>query len=217
MSLKAVSCFSHRTSIDSTWTDEQHSVNKFVDAIKGRPVKGYGHVQLLGETDKRRLTSANSARAPVWFGVMAAPLLTSHGIERAVLVPVPNAECTVGVSASRTAALASALAACSDADVADILRWDRIWPSASEHGGSRDPSVLCRRLKLVGTIEPRPHVLIDDVLTSGGHLRAASYVLRSRGASVVLAICAAKADQDPQINPFECRIDEYEDFEPKEG
>jgi adenine/guanine phosphoribosyltransferase-like PRPP-binding protein len=214
MPLKVVCCFSHRTSVDTTWTDEQHSVNQFVDAIKDRPIKGYGHVQLHGESTKREISSATRAQATGWFGQMAAQILNDHRVVRAILVPLPNSDCAVGVPASRTAALASAVASSSDAVVADILRWDQVWPSASEQGGTRDPAILYRRLTLVGRIQPGPCVLIDDVLTSGGHLRAAAHVLASLGADVVLAICAARADQEPTSHPFEMRIEEYEDFDP---
>jgi len=40
-------------------------------------------------------------------------------------------------------------------------------------------------------------VLIDDVLTSGGHLRAAAAFVRDHGLTVAIAVCAGKADNDP--------------------
>ena len=50
--------------------------------------------------------------------------------------------------------------------------------------------------------EKRPYILIDDVLTSGGHLQAGVAELTNKGANVVLGICALKAAQEPVSDPF---------------
>ena len=220
MPLKVISCFSYRSSVDSPWTDAQHSVNQFIDALKNRPVMGYGHVLINGTLPKRLIEAANAGDAKLWFGEMGARVLEDerglHG--QVVLVPVPNSECTGSVTRSRTAALAVALKDRSEQvhAVDDFVRWDRVMPSASQDGGPRHPAVLYPHLRVRGrpTIQTRyRHVLIDDVLTSGGHLRAVAAFLRSRGAKVVLAICGARTDSVPQADPFLRRVDELEDFE----
>jgi adenine/guanine phosphoribosyltransferase-like PRPP-binding protein len=90
-------------------------------------------------------------------------------------------------------------------------------PSASEEQGPRHPAELYPHLCVTGRLIIRPghqYVLVDDVLTSGGHLRAAAAFLRASGADPVLAVCGARADSVAQADPFQRRIDELEDFEP---
>jgi predicted amidophosphoribosyltransferase len=151
--------------------------------------------------------------------VRAAALILETEIHRGqvILVPVPNSSCTVSVANSRTAALAQAIADRSARvhSVEDIVRWDQRMPSAHAEDGPRDPTELYPHLRL-RRIPTRRHdyVLIDDVLTSGGHLRALAAYLQSRGANVVLAVCALRADSIPQGDPFSRREDELEDFEP---
>jgi len=42
-------------------------------------------------------------------------------------------------------------------------------------------------------------VLVDDVIASGSHLRAAAAFLESQGATIVKAIYAARADDSPVV------------------
>jgi hypothetical protein len=58
-----------------------------------------------------------------------------------------------------------------------------------------------------------PYVLVDDVVTSGGHLRACAAFLHNHGARVERAICAARSDHDPPDDPFGRRVDELPDFD----
>jgi predicted amidophosphoribosyltransferase len=87
-----------------------------------------------------------------------------------------------------------------DAIVADLLRWSEAMTPAHIALGSRDPEDLYRRLRLRGRLPPdRRVVLIDDVIASGSHLRAAAAFLESQGATIVKAICAARADDSPVV------------------
>jgi hypothetical protein len=191
------------------------SVNQFVDAIKGDPVKGYGHVEVK-KPYRRKINQDNNGQAAVWFGEMAAGLLASEPFTNPILVPFPNSKCAIGTPVSRTKVLADSIVKAGyTAEIADILRFTEALPSANRENGSRDPKVIYPKLVIVGTIRKlRTYVVVDDVLTSGGHVRAGVTALKKAGANVRLVVCAVSAEQTPSPAPFERVRRELEDFEP---
>jgi len=67
MSLRVLCCFSHLTGPDG-WQDPHHSVNQFVNAVKGRRLTGYAYVRLFPHAPRRRLDAMNAHEAIDWFG-----------------------------------------------------------------------------------------------------------------------------------------------------
>jgi hypothetical protein len=217
MPLKVVSLSTYRTSKGTGWSKADYNASRFVKAIKEKPVKGYGYVPVGG--GKVLLLDASTAKdAPAMFAQRAAIVVKWDQVGPVAFVPLPNSSCAVNTDQPpRTRKLADALAThilTGDAIVADILRWDTPLPSAHEAGGTRDPQLLYPRLRLVGDVPAgRRIVLIDDVLTSGGHLRAAAAFLEAQGATVAGAVCAGRADDGLTVtNAFAPRTDTLESF-----
>jgi orotate phosphoribosyltransferase len=98
--------------------------------------------------------------------------------------------------------------------VRDVLRWDSPIVSSRLLAGTRDVAALYRRLVVTGPVAGARVVLVDDVLTMGGHLRACAAKLREVGADVVLGVCAGRADRIPAADPFAVRCETLEDFIP---
>jgi hypothetical protein len=215
MGLRTISLFTYRTK-GAGWTSEQLGVLRFVNALKRRDLDGTADVLIRAGQPKRRLEAQNASEAFDWFAEMVVPVLREElATTRVVLVPIPDCGCTEEVAESRTSALAIAVARRAGAVVvSDMLRWRRRMPSAGSGQGSRDPVSIYQNLRLRSGWSPvsRPYVLIDDVVTTGGHLRACAAFLDNHGGRVERAICAARSDQYPPDDPFQRRIDELPDF-----
>jgi hypothetical protein len=211
MSTRVVSLYTYRTRGDS-WTSPQLGVLRFIRCLKHEsPIGSREGILVNGRF--HTIGDENRHDAFTWFAEMSLEVLQGElGHTRVSLVPIPNCTSTVEVAECRTASLAHAIAHTSGnaAVVADILRWDERMPSARSGDGTRDALELHRHLRTRSpavAASDRPHVLIDDVTTGGGHIRACAAFLRTLGAEVTLAICAAKSDQDPPDDPFQRRVD----------
>jgi hypothetical protein len=215
MPLRTISLFTYRTK-GGGWTASQLGVLRFVQALKKQDLDGTAEVLVKGGEPKRALAAQNAHDAFEWFADMVVPLLRQElATTRVVLVPVPDCGCTEELLESRTSALAIAIARRASAViVSDILRWCRRMPPARSGHGSRDPASLYQNLRLRPGWEPvsRPYVLVDDVVTTGSHLRACAAFLHNHGARVERGVCAAKSDPDPSNDPFRRRIDDLPDF-----
>jgi hypothetical protein len=219
MSLRVLCCFSHLTGPDG-WQDPHHCVNQFVNAVKGRPLSGYAYVRLFPDAPRRRLDAMNAQEAVDWFGEMGAEMLVSEGLDAApVFVPIPNSQCVVATPSSRTRHLADALAyRFGDSLVLDVLRFDQPMHSAHGQQGSRDARSLYLHMRLTEALHrDRPHVLVDDVVATGGHIAAAQAVLRAYGAEVAVAVCAASAERTPHPAPFDRVVRQIAGYQPSDG
>jgi hypothetical protein len=218
MPLEVFSCCTYST-LRRQRTQSQWAALHFVKAIKRQPLKGYASIPLPGGSTAH-LDRATCARAPTWFAQMAAARVPWSS-KPCVLIPVPDAACGLtNDHLSKVVPLATAVVAAlpaGKATVRDVLRWTKAMPSAHHAGGTREPQELYGRLRLVLPMLPldgTPIVLIDDVIASGGHLRAAAAFLRDSGAEVIAAVCAGRADETAanDVDPFTMRTDVLPDF-----
>ena len=220
MPLKVFSCCTYSTLRDRPRSEQEWSALQFVRAIKRKPLRGYVHVPLPAG-DRGYLDQTTAGAAPDWFGRIMSEGVTWNRVGTLALIPIPDSGCGVHLGPfPRALALAQGLQVAlpeAQACVLDVLRWDE--PRASAHltAGTRDPQELYSRLRLTcrGLSPQLPQVvLIDDVLASGGHLRAAAAFLADCGARVLAACCAGRAitsDEVPE-SPFSIRTDILPDF-----
>lgn len=218
MSLKVFSCCTYSTAFGPR-TEPEWSALQFVRAIKGKPLKGYVDVPLPGGRCVR-LDRSTAPSAPNWFGEMVVAGMTWDPDATVALVPIPDSTCSMASDATpKTLVLAAALRDTlmpGQAGVFDLLRWNEVIPPAHTLGGTRDPQELYSLLRVRNRDLPRlpPIVLIDDVLASGGHLRAAAAFVTDCGAQVKMAICAGRAEltAGPIERPFASRTDVLAEF-----
>jgi hypothetical protein len=101
-----------------------------------------------------------------------------------------------------------------DVAVADVLRWAE--PRASAHGyaTARYPEQLYPNLRLVRLLPTHERVvLVDDVLTTGGHMRAVAAFLTDAGAEVIGGVCGECSDDGEIADAFAPRLERLEPFQ----
>jgi hypothetical protein len=203
------------------WRSEDYDAYKWVQALKGNQMNGYGYVPVDGV--RRRLSNQNLASALDWFGKLAGQELTRRGLAGPfVLIPVPNSRCTLASQAApRTRKLARAISAqLGDGSIVlDCLRWKKNLGSASEEGGPRDAETLYANLTMLEDALDDVDVdgtslLVDDVTTSGGHLQACAAKLRENDIDVENALCGGKTLYDQDGHAFVIVEESLDDFEP---
>lgn len=216
MPLKVASFASYLSSIANDWEDADFAAYKFVRAIKGDKVNGHAKVPVNGSLE--RLDETTQPTVYQWFADWAIKHLPGQQSSKIALVPVPGHDATKPRHSDFPAArMATALAARAGAAnrvvVADLLRWKSV-KTPSHQGGPRDPQVLLPNLAVHGKkLDGYQYVLIDDVYTSGGHLKACTAALADLGISVELALCAGRCVREQVANRFNIPAEELEDFE----
>ncbi len=134
-----------------------------------------------------------------------------------LLVAVPASShtvFTVPFTGSRLAdAVAVRLPKESNVRAAPILAFKAPMPRASAgESGGRDKVAIQNGLKCsVETLSGQLIVLIDDVCTSGAHLRACADFLRGLGANVDIALCLARTVQSQHPSPLNVQPEDIED------
>ena len=231
MALKVVSLCGYLCNISIPWrkgAGGDHDAHDWIQALKGKHFKGYAQVPVCGRL--HRLTDENASDAIQWFGEVATAYLAEEKITRPlVIIPVPNSSSLIDSTAKpRTRKLANAIAehlVNSSGIVLDCLRFRQNQGSASSQGGPREAARIYKNLVVlrdevaefledVEDGEEYHVLLVDDVTTSGGHLRACAARLKRAGIEVDLVICGGKTVYDQSKGAFDIREEELEEYKP---
>jgi hypothetical protein len=172
-------------------------------AVKGLELgNGYTDVQIDGK--RCRIVNSNKDDAIPWFAGWAGAKIAELGSQPKILIPVPSSKTIVSSSEEfRTMKLAQAVAArVQGATAISALRFIEARPSSREEGGSRDPAVLYPNLTIARALPEGQIILIDDIMTSGGHFIASSWRLADRGRVPVLGLACGRSLETQIDNPF---------------
>jgi hypothetical protein len=175
-----------------TWRAQDYTGHKIVQAVKGKPIKGYFEL-LVGGKVKKFEQSNIGAFMPILFNTIGKKIaeLTKGPID---IVPIPNSTAVVGSKDDfKTLSHAEAIAeAVGDrATAIPALRW-KVAKKPAHEGGSRDPQVLFENLRLVKK-PSNSVVLFDDVVTTGSQMVAAYRRLSQEGHTPTLGIAIGRA------------------------
>ncbi|QQR46546.1 hypothetical protein JKA73_10950 [Myxococcus xanthus] len=209
MAVRLVYCASYLTE-PGEWRQDDFATGKFIKAIKGnRDFTGFAKVPVRG--NRLRLDMNNRPLAYTWFGQMAGDYFRQQvslpqGTTLRV-VPLPSSDAVLGTAFTRFPARDLANAFCRVAGpsfvMTDVLRWRVAKESASTGSGSRNASVLRENLVVAPAAPPGDYMVLDDVCTSGAHLRAAIARLEEQpGVTVSYALCAGRTCREPADDPW---------------
>jgi hypothetical protein len=180
-----------------------YNATHLVKAVKGLALSPKAYTWVLIGGRNVRISEANKDPAIDWFVEWAAPHVNAFGPDAKVIVPVPSSKTTLGSDATfRTAIIAQKLAAaCPNTTSFPELRFEEEQLNCREEGGPREAAVLYPLLRC----KPLPSghiVLLDDVLTGGGHLTAAAWIIEDQGRTVAKAICCGRSLEAKLDDPF---------------
>lgn len=172
-----------------------------VKAVKGLTFHNYATMLIGGRWTTVR--EANKDIAIDWFVEWAAPVIAAIPGAK-VIVPIPSSKSTPASAPTfRTAVIAEKLAAATaNAVSAPHVRFLKERPNSREEGGSRDPHVIRGELTLIQQMPLGTLILLDDVLTGGGHLKACTWLLNDHGLTVSMAICCGRTCEVQLPDPF---------------
>jgi hypothetical protein len=199
--LKVISLCSYLTGELKARTKDWPAI-KMVKALKGDPINGYFDLAVDGKA--RRFTKENIAE----FLELVPQVMASAILERvsgqATLVPIPNSHVVRPDDPNfSTLKLASGIASTSPGRLKVVPALIFTEPQEkARKGGPRGASHLFGAYQLASDVEG-PIILVDDVWTLGGHLKAACWKLESPKRSVVLACTVARTTHEYVENPIE--------------
>lgn len=169
------------------WNDDDYRASKLVKAVKHRPFNGYAKFRTTTIDD----TARGRERALRLVAAAAVQKLTQNGLAGTlVALPASNHICFGNeFTGSRITDAIAAL------DVRfqsrPVLRFEQIMLKAAE-GGTRNPAVIAASLDHQGPLDFQSCILVDDVKSTGGHLKGATRYLHAIGVDVVGAFCLAQ-------------------------
>lgn len=188
---------------------------KFVRAVKGKSFNGFAIVRHNGKDHRLENDATGRQTAMDLAGrVLAGKLYNELGLREAAVVPVPASDHIVHGTPFTGSRLAQSIAAAFPAFRAfPEIRFTQTMAKAAD-GGNRAPGQLLPYMHLEHPLPDLPIILLDDVASTHGHLKAAARLLRQAGHPATAAVCVAQTvwERPPKmfdIPPHELAIDRW--------
>lgn len=182
------------------WDDNDYKAFKLVKAIKHEAFKGYAMFRQTRIED----TVAGRERAVRLIAVSGIAKLKANGINSGNMVAVPSSSLTEFDGHFTGRRIMDAIATLDPNFVPQpALAFTTAMPKAAGGGGTRSPGVICDNLKVNAACCFDNCILIDDVVSTGGHLRGAARKLDNSGKTVVAALCVAQTVWARPANMFQ--------------
>ncbi|MXN63577.1 hypothetical protein GR183_01560 [Stappia sp. GBMRC 2046] len=182
-------------------TPELWAAFHFCRAVKHRKINGYCEFPLNSGTV--RIDASNVALARKLFGVAILKVYEKHRCAEPLLVPVPSRD-SVRKANFRTLDMLKGSLTLEMRDlIASALRFHSDLPPVSGTG-ARERNAIFDALKIAAEVGGRNVILVDDIVTSGNTLLAASDAIEAAGGKVVCAVACGRTVKN-RIRAFKLR------------
>lgn len=192
------------------WRQADYNINKLVKSLKSEHFGGYAKMR---DTDRswKQITAEDDTAAYALFSHWAQQRLRTLNLERFILVPVPSSTCITYDAVTTPSRMAHSIqfGLGATSSVEHWLRFCEVMPR-SHAGGTRNPLLLEEKLRVSPRATAAHVVLVDDVKTTGGHLKACAHRLREIGATVEYAVVAASTVWEQHPTPLDVPPEDLE-------
>lgn len=204
----AVRCRAQYLTADVEMRSEDYDATHMVKAVKGLSLSARAYTWVTIDGERTKITDDNKDLAMDWFAEWAAQQIPAGDLAT-VLVPVPSSKTTLSSAVDfRTALIANRIATRRrNTVVAPVLRFENARPNSREEGGSRNAGELYLDMRITERLPMGRVVLVDDILTGGGHIKAASWVIEDEGRRVYQAICCGRSTDEQFPDPFDVPVE----------
>jgi hypothetical protein len=181
-----------------------YNATHVVKAVKGLVLNANAYTWVTIGGRNVKIVEANKDRAMDWFAEWVALRINALGSHRKIIIPIPSSKSTLQSPPTfRTAVIAQKIAAlCTNTLPFPSLRFEAERPNSRKEGGSRSTATLYQALQLSAKLPAGQLILLDDVLTGGGHLRAAAWKVEDAGGKVEQAFCCGRSLETQVEDPF---------------
>jgi len=192
------------------WRDADFTARNLVQAVKKHPFNGFSDLKTVAGSFLRvENTMRGQAVALGYAAQKIASLISEAGYERASIIPIPSSTHTDPGAEFTGARIAQAIEQRNPAFRAKpILYFDKPIPKSSG-GGGRDTRLIENHLRATDEVNCIEHpVLLDDVFTSGAHMRAAVRFLSQYGITIEDAFVVGRTRWEKPASMFKCDTEE---------
>lgn len=197
---------------NGTWRNQDYAARNLVKAVKHLPFRGFTDLKTVsGKT--RRVENDESGRkvALSYVAQLLASKITDAGYVNASVVPLPASSHVDPIAMFTGRRIAEAIQQKNSAFVsAPILYFDRPLAKSAGGGGTRNAYAIQGHLRLAVSQTPQNIVLLDDVCSTGGHLKAAARFLRKHGVEIRDAFVIGRTVWEKPASMFNVASEELE-------
>ena len=189
-------CVNYLTETDGVkWRNEDYQAMNMVKALKGDSFRGYFDINVGGVS--RRFDSESAAKFADICHLPLVKIIKEKLNKPLSIVPIPSSKTTV-VSCDnfRTLPIAMRMAkALGDGYTCEPILVFNQEMESSRQSKRRNPVHIESNYKILAN-PTNPILLFDDVYTTGAHIKAACWKLKSSGYNVVGGITFARTTKD---------------------
>ncbi|GGB87904.1 hypothetical protein GCM10011494_02810 [Novosphingobium endophyticum] len=197
---------------DDQWRGEDYSARNLVKGLKGLTFNGSSTVTVGSTSYSISDTVEGRANALTVASIVIAGKIYGAGYKEVAIVPVPSSSHTdpSGMFVGRR--IADAIQSLTDGKYTSspVLYFHEAMPK-SAGGGTRNPYLIQANLRFDGGQSlPASAVLIDDVCTTGAHLKAAQRFLSALGLQVADSFVVGRTARERPNSMFKVDIEEID-------